>query len=548
MFKTSSWLLYLAILITSLIPCLRLIRPGYFSMSDDMHVFRLQQFDQCLFDGQIPCRYIPQAGLGYGYPLFNFYSPLPYVLGEGFHLLGFSFINSIKSVFVLCSLLSGFSMFLLAKSYWGIIGGFISMFFYLFAPYRAVDTYVRGSLAELLALSLIPFIFYFTIRYFNHHSKLNFLFLTLSLSSLFLSHNLTALYTIPWLILFSLIFYRSKIIKIIPPLLVSISLSAFFLFPAILEKNLVTVDTMTQGYFYYVAHFATLSQLFISRFWGFGASLWGPVDDLSFQLGIIHWLIPIILIPYFTLKKFNHHPYPFFGQIIFFSLSCLLFIFLTHNQSTFIWQLFPFMAYYQFPWRFVGPAVFCLSFIAGSSSLIFKSAPSRYLPLLIIIPAIILNYSYFKEDIWFPTLTDAQKLNPTNTINQSGMGLRDYWPTYGHSFPTTYAPQQPYSADPSAIEVLAFSKKSNQVTATINTIRPSTVIFPVVNFPQWFLTIDSQPSPYSIEPSLGLLTVNLEPGSHQLVFSFRETPLRQFFNLLSLITLISLTIYTFKKP
>lgn len=547
MSKLSSWLLYLTILITSLVPCLRLIRPGYFSMSDDMHIFRLQQFDQCLNDGQIPCRYVPLGGLGYGYPLFNFYSPLPYVLGEGFHLLGFSFINSIKSVFILCSLLSGFGMFLLAKSYWGIIGGIVSMVFYLFAPYRAVDTFVRGSLAELLALSLIPFILYFTIRYFKHRSKINFFYLTLFLSGLLLCHNLTALYTIPWLLLFSLIFYRLQIIKIIPPLLVSISLSAFFLFPAILEKNLVTVDTMTQGYFYYVAHFATLSQLFISRFWGFGASLWGPVDDLSFQLGIIHWLIPFILILYFSLKKNKHH-HPFIGQLIFFSFSCLFFIFLTHNQSTFIWKLFPFMAYYQFPWRFVGPAVFCLSFIAGSSSLIFKSAPSRYLPLLLIIPTIILNYSYFKEDIWFPTLTDTQKLNPTNTINQSGMGLRDYWPNYGHSFPTTFAPQQPYSIDSSAIEVLAFSKKSNQVTATINTIRPTTVIFPIVNFPQWLLKVNNQPSPYSIEPNLGLLTVNLEPGSHHLVFSFRETPLRQFFNLLSLISLISLTIYTFKKP
>ena len=60
-------------------------------------------------------------------------------------------------------------------------------------------------------------------------------------------------------------------------------------------------------------------------------------------------------------KKINNTPI-----LVFFALLSLISLFLTHNRSTFIWKLFPFMPYFQFPWRFLGIALFSLSFISGS--------------------------------------------------------------------------------------------------------------------------------------------------------------------------------------
>ena len=55
-----------------------LIKPGlYWNMHDDMQLVRQLEMDKCLKDGQIPCRWTPDLGYGYGYPLFNFYPPLP---------------------------------------------------------------------------------------------------------------------------------------------------------------------------------------------------------------------------------------------------------------------------------------------------------------------------------------------------------------------------------------------------------------------------------------------------------------------------------------
>jgi len=67
------FLLFLVLIIPSFS---KLIRPGYFPMHDDLQAIRLLQMDKCIKDGQIPCRWVPDMGYGYGYPQFNYYKSL----------------------------------------------------------------------------------------------------------------------------------------------------------------------------------------------------------------------------------------------------------------------------------------------------------------------------------------------------------------------------------------------------------------------------------------------------------------------------------------
>lgn len=504
----------------SLLTCWRLFRPGFFSMQDDMQIFRLHQFDRCLQDGQIPCRYIPDGGLGYGYPLFNYYPPAVYAIAEIFHLLGFSLITSIKLVFVLGHILAGLGMFALTSLLWGNTAGLLSAALYLFAPYRALDSYVRGALAEFFALSLIPWVFYF----FHRRQKIP---AVLSLTLLLLTHNLYGL------IAFGLIFAYLIILRryrLLPLPIFSLLLASSFLLPAILEANLVTLSTMTQGYFDFKAHFVSLYQLFIDRSWGYGASLWGPQDDMSFQIGYLHWLLPLLTLTTLLVKKKLS-----LLTIFLFSVG-LISLFLTHNKSTFIWLNLPFMAYFQFPWRFLGLAVFCFSFLSGQLT---KFIPPPAVFLLIIVIAI-LNLGYFKEDIWFSHLTDQQKLTSPNFINQSGMGLKDYWPKFGRNFPTQFAPSQPWSDQ--NITINQFSKNSRQVTAGLVVNSSSaTVTLPLVYFPSW-----RSNKSFSIEPNLGLIQFNLPQGQHQINLQFQNTPIRTIANLISLLSLPAFLIYVKK--
>ncbi len=545
----------IVLILLSILSFYRLLRPGYPSMQDDIQVFRLNQFDKCIHDFQIPCRYIPDAGFGYGYPLYNYYSPLPYAIAEVFHLISFSYIDSIKIVFILCHIIGIFGMYFFAKHYWGKLGGIISATLFLLAPYQSVDSYVRGAIAESLALNITPFLFWALTQVITKN-KHKLLFIIL-LASLLLSHNLTSLTFAPILLVYTLILLWQNnklniknIINISIPTLLSIGISAFFTLPVIFEKNLVTVDTMTQGYFYYVIHFATLSELFISRFWGYGASLWGPIDDMSFSIGHIHWILGILLLIFFVFtrfknKKINPVIFVFFFSVFIFST------FLTHSKSTFIWKALPFMAYYQFPWRFLASVIFSLSFIGGSAVYLFKNKKFiPYLTIIICLITIILNISYFKEDIWFPNLTDQQKLSGQALIQQSGAGLKDYWPKTGNKVPDVYAPDKPTASNNSNITILDYKKQSNHVSAIITAAKSSTITMPVVYFPNWTLSIDNVKTNYRTTPDLGLIQFDLTQGKHTINLSFSDTPIRKTANIISLLSIILAIILSrpSKKP
>jgi len=547
-------ILLICLFLISIITFYRLLQPGYPSMMDDMHVFRLDQFDKCLKDGQIPCRFIQDGGMGYGYPLFNYYSPLVYSIAELFHLTGFSLIVSLKITFALCHIIGIFGMYFFASLFWGELGGFISAVVFLLAPYQATDSFVRGAIAELLAINIIPWVFYFLTKFIN--SNKNKLLLIFSLSALLLSHNLISLAIAPILIVYSLfLLFKNKklnfksILKLAIPVLYSIGLTSFFLLPAIFEKNLVTVDTMTQGYFSYIIHFATLNQLFISRFWGFGASLWGPIDDMAFSIGLTQWVLPLISIIFLTIKTFQkktslssrrssleEEVVQNIGPVGLFFFIFLFSVFLTHNKSTFIWKLIPIMAFYQFPWRFLSIAIFAASFVAGSVILLINKKKLQIIAVILIsITTILLNFSYFKEDIWYSNLTDSQKLSANEILAQSGAGLKDYWPKYGQNFPTSFAPNYPSVSENTIVSY--YSKKSNRVTLTAFVKSEGKISLPLVYFPNWELYIDGQKSDFEINQDLGLIEFNLNSGQHSILLKLRNTPIRTISNLISLISL-----------
>src|SRR5204862_151047 len=151
--------IYFILLTLLIVPSfISLVRPGFFTMQDDLQAFRLEQLDTCIQDLQIPCRWTMDAGFGYGYPAVNYYAPLPFYVGEMFHLVGFQFIDAIKILFVLGFILSAFSMYLLLKTLFNEKAALVGAILYTYAPFRAAEVYVRGALGEFLAFIFFPLI------------------------------------------------------------------------------------------------------------------------------------------------------------------------------------------------------------------------------------------------------------------------------------------------------------------------------------------------------------------------------------------------------
>lgn len=517
----------LIIISVTLLLTFKVLKAGMWSVQDDMHTFRLSEYDLCLKSGQIPCRYSPNSAFGFGSPVFNFYPPTVYKLGTIFHLLGFSYIDSIKILYLIPLFFGPIFMYLFASIYFGTTGGLISAIIFATAPYQALNIFVRGAIAENFGLNLITVVFYF---YAKKQTKLTILFLTI----LFLTHQLTTLIALGLLIAFSL--YTKSLKLLLSNLIWSLGLSAFFVLPSIFEKNLTTNFMMIQGYFNYIIHFATLKQLFIDRFWGFGASLWGPKDDMSFQIGYIQWILPLFSAIIFFYKK-NKYTYLILGAFI----LGLFFTFLTHNKSTFIWQLLPFMAYFQFPWRFLGGVILCFSFVSGSLILFINKKYQSVLIILIIITSIILNYNYFRTDQW-SILTDGQKLSEENLLAAKGAGLTDFYPNFSINTPTVNTPYTINTIE-GIISDISFTKNSQIAYGKFNVLTDSaTINLPIAFFPKMELRLDNQKINYRIEPNLGLIQFDIPTGVHHFYLQFKNTPIRTLSNYISLLFLFAFII------
>ena len=109
------WLPLLILFLLTLPAIWGILTPGFFPMHDDTQVVRVDQMYRALISGQFPVRFVPDLGYGYGYPIFNFYNPLPYYFGALFMALGLDALLATKLMFIFPIILSGLTMYLLAR-------------------------------------------------------------------------------------------------------------------------------------------------------------------------------------------------------------------------------------------------------------------------------------------------------------------------------------------------------------------------------------------------------------------------------------------------
>lgn len=537
---------FILVIIIAILAGQALLRPGYFPMHDDVQVMRLYEMEKCFQDGQIPCRWIPDMGAGYGHPLFNYHPVFPYYLGMIFRLLSLSFVDIVKILFFLTFLLSGIFMYLLVKEFFGKWAGMVASAFYLFAPYRAVDVYVRGALTESWAVAFLPLILWGIYKLIKTN-RFSFLLVSLfSLTFLFLSHNVITLIFTPIAFIWGLywIFQTKKWKKIIPLGIVfiwSIGLAAFFVLPAFFEKSLVTLEQHTAGYYNFHQHFATVKQLFISRHWGFGPSKPGPDDDLSFQIGWPHWWVVIIaggVFVYFFLRKKRKFLWTFAFFLALFGLA----VFMTHAKSVFIWKALPLLSFVQFPWRFLAIAMLASSFLAGGLFVFLKNRRRQMLLSLILVFLVaVLNWGYFHPEKYDFQMTDQIKLSEEEWQRQSMTTLNDYVPKGVKEYPRELAPEEPRVIEGEA-KVSEFRKRSNFWRFTIETIgeQQPTIEVPIFDFPQWEVFTDIDKTDYRVNPETGTIQIEVPSGKRTVTGWLRNTPLRKGANIISLLSFASL--------
>ena len=530
-------------------------------MHDDLQMMRQLEMEKCFLDRQIPCRWVPDMGFEYGFPLFNYYPPLPYLVGELVRLVGFSFVDTAKALFIFAFFASGITMYYLGKKFFGRSGGILAAIFYIWAPYHAVDIYVRGAMNEAWAMVWFPLLFLITYELiFSKKKSLNLkliIALALSWCSLLLSHNLMVMIFTPVLGIWCLLWLlKSKAIKKVVDLLLGAlwgtAMAAFFTLPVFVEKDLVHTDTLVKGYYEYTAHFVSIDQMLFSRFWGYGPSAWGVINDqMPFQVGHMHWIGALILFGLGAIYLIKNRNIPGWLWTVFGSLVIgWLAIFMAHSRSTPLWQAIPPLMYLQFPWRFLTLAIFGFSLAIGAYAMIFPKKVARVVMILAVVVLFFINKDYFlPQNGRLGALTDEQKFSGAAWDLQTTAGIYDYLPKSAKENPKN---------GPSAIsEIISGEAVITNPQSGTNWLRfdidsasqDARIRINRYEYPNWKVFIDNSQVEQVVpaDEPWGRMYIKVPYGSHEVYAKLYNTQIRIISNIISVSAWILLGLILLKS-
>lgn len=542
----------LALSLLCLPTLLPLLNPGLYTMHDNTQVVRILQMQKALTDGMFPVRWVNDLGYGYGYPIFNFYAPLVYYIGA---LISFFTgpLAATKITIGIAVVGSAFSMYLATSRFFTRPAALAASITYLYFPYHAVNIYVRGAIAETLAYALLPLVFYGIFRLHKDLASkkptrvwLAPTMIAVSFAAVALSHNLTSVMLIvslvPTYIIGLLTTQKKKSFTLLlaASLLIGFGISAFYTIPALLEMSYTNVMGQLSGGAIVTNNFICPTQLWSSP-WGYGGSIPGCIDGLSFALGKNN--IALVILSGMTLggiyytKKERKNIFPIVTAFTLLLIGVLM----TLEYSKFGWEILPGLKFIQYPWRFLMIVALATSFIVASGVWAVSKVGTKWALVLSIM--IILSQLYIHQDIF-----KAQAYDMTTNEKYTS---REYITFFASKISDEYLPQgfiKPNNESQVPTKRLTVVKGDATITitkdttktlqGTLNASSAAVIKIEKAPFPAWRLKVDSNQAQTHAEKNG--ITFTVTPGTHTFEYSFVSTRIEMIANLISIASVITL--------
>ncbi len=561
--------------------------PGYFWGANDArhHVYFLFEYDRLVQDGIWWPRWSPDFAFGYGYPFFNIYGPFSHFLGQLFHhFLGFSFTDAVEAVFVISIVASAGAMYAFVRSWLGRPAALLAALAYTYAPYHLLNLYVRANLAESMAFVWLPLVLWTARQSVVRPAYRWVVGLAISYAGLMLTSNLVIVLFTPLLAGYVLLLtvmhtgargegrgakVRARFTALIPPALgglAGLGLSAVFWLPAFTERQYVRVDQWFDGRYAYRGHFVEWNQ-FLNPSWGFGASVFGPDDTISFQLGAAIVVLAVLGV-LLTWRLVGRQRW----EVGYFVAGVFAAIFVASVSAAALWEvplLGGLLQSAQFPWRWLVIAALCGSVLAGLAghAAIVTERERLSLPLLTLATVLILaSYPYLRVEVREPAegpvslagLMRFQQSSDEMTGSTAWVKEIPTWSPmadYYISQDQAGGPVEPVSTklDYSIFDYETFGASSVAHSTISEEIyyfngrqMAETIIFNHFYYPGWnAYLLDGehgqriQPIPIVPEATgtLGRMTVEVPPGSGYLLLVYEDTPPRTIGGIISLSTI-----------
>jgi hypothetical protein len=315
---------------------------------------RAAQYKEALAQGQLPPVWAPDLYAGFGSPIFLFYAPLFSAATALAASLLSDLARAASAVLIGAAGIAAFSMHRLVRAAVPehASGARVAACFYVLHPYLLCDALLRNADAEYLALALAPLPLAGLLAAAGR-PRAAALRIALGLALVVLAHNLTALWVLTLLLGGALLLpgrpaHGRAWTPCVAGIGLGLALSAGFWIPALSLADRVQAEALLTGKFDFHRQFPPLASAFgYARF--FGVGLLTPLVWLGAAAALVSG----------GLERGERR------LLLLVLAASAAFLGLLLPASTPLWESLPLLAYYQFPWRFLGPLALLSALAAG---------------------------------------------------------------------------------------------------------------------------------------------------------------------------------------
>jgi len=509
---------------------------------------RLTEMAHVLSEGHVPPVWAPDLGAGHGQPLFEFAPPLIYLAAFPFRALGSGLADALQFGLALLCFIGAFAVYRIGRrmvaSRYAASAGAIA---WLFAPYVSLDLFVRANFSEAAAVAVAPLAVLGLIQAMDRPRPACILLGAAGVTLVSLAHNAIALLLVPVLALMAVFLgltvhrssgppvQRLRLSRFAPlasggaVIILGLGLACYFWLPALMERGFVQTDRLREGFLRWSEHLVSPGQLLWSS-WGYGLSVPGEADGMSFALGPIHLILGMAGL-LFALRWRNRK---LTALAVAFGGAAILGAWLSTAWAAPVWSRFETLQYLAYPWRTLAlPALF-LPLLAVFA---FEKIGPRWTAALVGM-LVVANLSHTEPKDY---LTFDDEYYDARSIATKGLNTT----TREEYEPRWVVERPPYSASSilgpaapvKAIEICrSAARQEFLVSAAARTVVEASTFY----YPGWTVTIDGVRTLVLPMEHRGTMTFELPAGEHRVVLKLEPTRTRLVGVLVSIFTLFLL--------
>lgn len=525
--------LLLALTLPFLIP---LLRPGWIQSHEGLsYPIRLVEVARCWEDGLWSARWFPDLHFGQGYPFLCFYAPLVFLTSGLAHAAGASLALALKVPVGLATLFGAAGTYRLVRTAATPPAAFAAAALFTYAPYHVRDVFIRGDLAEYLAMGFLPWGVWAVVRLAQRRSASRVALLAAAAALPILSHNILGLLTGGMLALTTLLAMpatdrpRSFGIAAAGGGAGALVLTAFFWAPALHERAFVQIDLLTSGHYVIGQHFASLGQL-LGRGEAPGV---GQGLPMTFELGWVG-IAATLLAPLAGRGDASARRLAAVG-----ALFLAVGVVMTTSLGAPVYRAIPLLRFVQFPWRFLALAALGTAILGGVGigALVARRSAAVQWTVAggVTIAAVLLV-----ANILGPKPNTNM---PAWAIDPDELRRRPETTTRGEYVPRwVQESERPRGFDGGAraegdAEIVRGERRAGRWELTVDAAKPAAIVLVDSYYPGWTARAGGETLPVEPQPRTGRVRIEVPAGRREIEVRLEPTPFRAAARILSLVAL-----------